>query len=189
MRAFFASVQRPADYDIEQADLEIRFGVGPWPGGNAAPLLLETLSPMCTARLLKTALERDWTQLPLIAVTGSRRGWSEWFALAGLPPPKRPTFRFDSFATALQAARGGAGVLLCSHALAHELISAGELVRLSSIELRMASAHWLVWRNERDLVPDVSRVWSWLLKEAATKPYAVAVDTDTQSRGSGLPMK
>ena len=80
-------------------------------------------------------------------------------------------------------------MLLCSHALAHELIGTRELVRLSSTELHMASAHWLVWRNERDAVPDVSRVWSWLVKEAATQPYAVAVDTATQSRGSGLPMK
>ena len=84
LRLSVASVQRPADYDIEQADLEIRFGTGPWPGGNAAPLVVETLSPMCSARLLKTALKRDWTPATTDRCNGIASG------LVGVVRPRRP---------------------------------------------------------------------------------------------------
>ncbi|RDD60953.1 LysR family transcriptional regulator [Ferruginivarius sediminum] len=161
-----AAIHRPADYELENADIEIRYGDGDWPGADKAPLLAEVLSPVCAPALLKK--EADWTRLPAIAIAGARVGWSEWCAFAGVPPPGPPALRFDSFISALEASKAGAGVLLASLPLADGSLREGSLKRLSSVELRTSAGHWLVRDSGRLGPGDADLVWRWLIDQPRT---------------------
>ncbi len=177
LRLSVAAVHRPADYDSEQADLEIRFDAGDWShpvsrryaARRPVPLLPEVLSPVCTPELKARAPAGDWTALPRLALTGARQGWSEWHALARIPPPAPGDLRFDSLITALAAAKAGAGVLLTSLRLTQSDLDSGALVRLSPIELNMPAGHWLLAGAGRAATPDVAALRDWLARQATAE--------------------
>ncbi len=107
----FETIQHLPDYARSDADFEIRFGEGNWPGREARRLFLEELAPIAAPALLKNS-SMDWHTLPRIATTGPRVGWRDWSNAMGEPPPPVPLLRFDTFVQALRAAEAGAGVLL-----------------------------------------------------------------------------
>jgi DNA-binding transcriptional LysR family regulator len=162
-----AAIHRPADYDAEQAELEIRFGDGAWPEREAQLLLPERLTPVCAPALLDPPSAGGWASLPLLGLAGGRAGWSEWCMAAGMPLPTAPRLRFDTLVTALAAAKAGAGVLLASLPLVEAEITSGALVRLSPHEFYAAASHWLVRSRSGPFGPDVAAVWRWLLQQGA----------------------
>jgi len=149
LQVSFGTVQRPADYEVIDADFEVRFGGGAWPGRRAVRLFDEVLAPVAAPSLLKGAPggAENWRRLPQIAVAGPRDGWREWAAAAGTAPPRAPSLRFDTFVQALAAALAGAGVLLASLALVESPLRNGALRRLPEPETRMETAYWLAWRE------------------------------------------
>ncbi len=158
LQVSFATVQRFGDYAAAQADLEIRFGGGAFPGLRARKLFDEILVPVAAPALL-SASSQDWRALPQIALNGPRDGWREWAAAAAVLPPRRPQLRYDSFAQALAAAIAGQGVLLASLPLASAALTAGSLVRLDEPALRMDQGYWLTWsegqaryRNQQSII-------------------------------------
>lgn len=163
LRVTLASVYRPLDYETIGAELEIRFGSGRWDGKTARHLETETLTPVCAPDLLSQAPKGDWTQLPLLGMSGPRGGWSDWADLAGAVHPGPPVFVFDSFIQALEAAKEGAGVLLASLPLTQPLLDSGRLRQLSPVVLTMSAGHWLV-RDAATLSgsSDVELLWDWL---------------------------
>lgn len=163
-----ATIQRPVDYEIGEADLEIRYGDGHWAGRNKALLLREVLSPLCAPRLLQTG--QPWQELPILAVTGARAGWADWCEYAGMPPLPAPQYRFDTYLAALAAARAGAGVLLGSLPLSREVLAQGELQRVSGVQLATNLGHWLTRDSDKAVTRASQAVWSWLAE-------AEAVDT------------
>jgi len=58
-------------------------------------------------------------------------------------PAIRPTHKFDSFVTALEAAKQGAGILLGSRPLADAALRDGHLVTLSDFALSSGTGHYL----------------------------------------------
>lgn len=161
MNISVATINRPVDYEMENADLEIHYGDGNWPGIERGLLVEERLSPVCAPALLEQ--ENDWTRLPTIGLAGARAGWSDWCALADIPPLATPVYRFDSFILALETARAGAGVMLASLPLVEASLRRGELVRLSDVELSPRSGHWLTRDQSKPASPEIEAVWSWML--------------------------
>ncbi|WP_328187216.1 LysR substrate-binding domain-containing protein [Marinobacter sp. OP 3.4] len=159
-----ATINRPVDYEMEGADLEIHYGDGEWPGVERTLILRERLSPVCAPELLDR--DSDWTQLPIIGLAGARAGWSEWCALADIPPLPMPPLRFDSFVLALEAARAGAGVLLASLPLVEASLREGRLVRLSDVELTPRSGHWLTRDHRKPVKPETEMVWRWIVSQS-----------------------
>jgi len=145
LQVLLSTIHRSSDFDAAQADFEIRFGAGSWPERTAAKLYTEVLAPACSPDLLRGSANREWRQLPTIAVSGPREGWNKWAAATGEPPLGEPVLRFDSMITALNAARAGAGVLLASLPLAQVEFDAGSLTRLSDRDLTMTGGYWLTW--------------------------------------------
>lgn len=140
----FATIHRAAEFADTEADFEVRFGSGSWPGREARRLFDEELAPALAPGLQRSP-SSDWRRLPQIAVSGPRDGWLEWAAGVGVAPPAPPSLRFDTFAQALRAARAGAGVLLGSLALMDRELEEGSLVRLPEPSYRMESGYWLTW--------------------------------------------
>jgi len=156
LQVVLGTIQRPGDYELLAADLEVRFGSGAWPGRRARRLFDEVLAPVAAPALLESSA--DWRRLPQIAVAGPRDGWREWAAAAGTAPPRPPGLRVDTFAHGLAAALAGFGVLLASLALIEPQLRNGALVRLPEPATRMDEGYWLAWREgapgfaERDTV-------------------------------------
>lgn len=157
-----ATINRPVDYEMENADLEIHYGDGAWPGIERTLLVEERLSPVCAPSLLED--NTDWTTLPVIGLAGARVGWSEWCAEANIPPLPMPAYRFDTFVLALEAAKAGTGILLASLPLTANSLERGELVRLSDVEVTTRSGHWLTRDHRKPVRPETEAVWSWFLE-------------------------
>ena len=134
------TIHTPADYGERSGVLDIRFGNGSFTGRQADRLTRETLIPMAAPSLAKTP---DWTQLPMLGVVGAREMWGEWFAAARMTPAIGPTHKFDSFVTALAAAKHGAGMVLGSRPLADAALRDGSLVTLSDFALSSGAGHYL----------------------------------------------
>lgn len=144
----FATIQQQPDYERSEADFEIRFGSGNWPGRDARQLFVEELSPVAASALLGDAPDH-WHERPRIATSGPRIGWRDWSNAMGEPPPPVSVLRFDTFVQSLRAAEAGAGVLLASLALCSEAIECGRLKRLTERTLRMEAGYWITWpRNQ-----------------------------------------
>lgn len=146
------------DYDRIEADFEIRFGAGTWPGRGARLIYRDELTPLAAPGL---AAGGNWRALPLIATSGPRLGWRDWFDARGEPPEPAPKIRFDTFVQSLQAALAGAGVILGSLPLCAAEIAAGRLIRLSPASLKMETGYWATWDSEatpfreRDILLDL----------------------------------
>ncbi|MCZ4280698.1 LysR family transcriptional regulator [Kiloniella laminariae] len=153
-----AAIHRPADYEAIKADIEIRFGNGKWEGKIATHLFSEVLSPICAPSLLVGVPEGKWQSLPCIRLAGRRSGWSEWAIEAKMSPPRKTAIRFDSFITALDAAKAGVGVLLASLPLSERALAQQEVVRLSPVELAMPIGNWLVRNPEVQMRAEVEEL-------------------------------
>src|SRR5690606_12206629 len=145
-------------YHRTDADLEIRFGDGSWSDRASRRLFREKLSPLAAPALLEAEAAPEWRELPRLAVSGPRAGWTDWASECGEAPFSAPVMRFDTFAHALHAAEAGAGVLLGSLPLCKEAVQAGRLVRLSEKVLPMKEGYWITWLRNRPLRAEFVKV-------------------------------
>ena len=139
-----ATTHRHGDYSSTRNDFEIHFGAGSWPDFHTVRLYDEVLAPVVSPELLATQVT-GWQNLPIISLSGPRDGWREWATATGASPPRPANIRFDSFASALNAAISGAGVLLASLALIKPELESKQLVQLPEKSLRMDHGYWLTW--------------------------------------------
>ncbi len=152
------------DFARTNADIEVRYGTGPWPGTVSARMYREELTPLAAPALARAGAR--WQDLPRIAVSGPRPGWQEWAARSGDDPGPAPRYRFDSFVAALSAARAGLGVLLGSLALCENDLQSASLLRLTPDTLASDSGYWMCARE--DGVP--TRQWGRLVACLCTPP-------------------
>lgn len=144
----FETIQHLPDYERAEADFEVRFGEGNWPGREARRLFREELAPVAASGLVVDT-DMDWRSLPQIATSGPRMGWRDWCNAMDMPPMTAPLLRFDTFVQALRAAEAGGGVLLASLALAAGALAQGALTRLTTETLSMEAGYWITWQRHR----------------------------------------
>ncbi|MER8642170.1 LysR family transcriptional regulator [Mesorhizobium sp. M1252] len=156
------TIHTPADYGERFVGLDIRFGIGSgsFAGRQADRLTRETLTPMASPHLANV---KDWTGLPRLTVVGAREMWGEWFAVARMKPALGPTHKFDSFVTALEAAKHGAGMVLGSRPLADAALREGSLVTLSGFTLSSGAGHYLTAPSGAHLSPAEEAVRRWFV--------------------------
>lgn len=159
-RTMVLSTETPHDDDT----VRIRYGSGDWPQAYKAPLYAELLAPLAAPALLRAGT--PWHDLSRIAVSGPRPGWSDWTARTGTPTTPVPALRFDTFSSALAAARAGQGVILASLPLCQADLDAGRLAHVTDDSLPHHETYWLIAAKER-----VSRLqWNALCDCLAGKP-------------------
>ena len=127
--------------------IRIRYGTGDWPHDYRLRLYPESIAPLAAPDLVGRH-GADWTALPRIACSGQRPGWSEWATRFAIPTTPVPRLRFDTFVSALGAARAGLGVILGSLPLCEADIAAGRLVRLGDDVLHHHESYWAVAGRE-----------------------------------------
>lgn len=130
----------------EDDAIRIRYGAGDWPVAYRAPLYDERLSPVAAPDLLGLG---NWQDLPRLSVSGPRPGWRQWAEHFATPTTPMPYLRFDTFGSALAAARAGLGVLLASLPLVEADLTSGALKRASAEVLTHHETYWLLASKER----------------------------------------
>jgi len=149
----------------ENADVEIRFGPGNYPGIEVVKILDEPVFPVCspgyladvgpfnapeklsTARLLRCPLEP----------------WRPWLVAAGLNWPE-PSLgaQFVDLGLMLEAAVNGQGVALARHRMARSWIGSGVLVPLFDIQAHSIYAYYITYPPGCEPGSDVMAFARWM---------------------------
>ncbi|MBN3815361.1 LysR family transcriptional regulator [Paraburkholderia sp. Se-20369] len=166
-----------ADLRHKEVDVAVRYGNGRWADGTATLLFDEEVFPVCSpgwrdanpasgtlAELAEAALiESDSTSEGWL-------GWEEWFRSVDFRPPKlHYALRCSLYTDAIQAARYGQGVALGWGRLVHDLLAAGELVRLSAASFKPRDAYFIVVPHGRTMSPAIDGLIDWLREDVVAE--------------------
>ncbi|WP_088279413.1 LysR substrate-binding domain-containing protein [Ideonella sp. A 288] len=141
------------DVKAEDADLEIRFGTGPYTDMEQVRILTDDVCPVCSPEYeleagpfddhFETADEVGRARLirsPLVP-------WNIWFKACGIALPEpREGAQFNDVGLMLDAAAAGFGVTLTRLKLAAAWLDSGRLVRLSPRSVPSPYHHHLCWK-------------------------------------------
>lgn len=164
------------DFQRDDADCAVRYGLGKWPGVASEHLLDERFLAVCSPRLSGGRLPKrppDLARCPLLR--SNDEFWRPWFAAAGLPwpePARGPIFN-DS-AHLLQAAIDGHGVALARTSLLGDDVRNGLLVRLFDIEVPSDRHYYFVYPPRMAGAPKVELFGKWLRDEVAREARSVS---------------
>ncbi|MGB7242916.1 MAG: LysR family transcriptional regulator [Sulfitobacter sp.] len=134
-------------YDPPKNDvIGIRYGSGSWASAYKLPLYDEQMAVMAAPELARR--KDHWENWPRIACSGSRPGWNDWIKQYNTSTTPVPGYRFDTFLSALGAARAGLGVVVGSLPLCAADLAAGRLEKLSDDTLDHHETYWLIAEKE-----------------------------------------
>ena len=161
-----------ADFTLEGADLEIRYGWGDWRDASSRRLTWEQAFPVCApalaARLKSPA---DLAAETLLHVVGFETGWPHWLAQAGAPDvlDSARAILCDTTVVVMDLARRAEGVGLVRSSFAGDALAAGELAVPFDQVLSLDEAFYLVEPRTRALRPEAAAFRDWLFEEADTE--------------------
>ena len=165
------------DFQRDAFDGAVRLGSGRYPGLEAIKLFDESVTAMCSPRLLEepnmlsspddlcdyTLLHDDSMKFDSVAPS-----WATWLRAAGaegVDTSRGPHFSQPDHA--LQAAIDGAGVVLGWRYLAANDIAAGRLVQPFSLALPLGSTFYLVYPEAYADRPKIVAFRDWLIGETS----------------------
>jgi len=174
-----SSAMSMIDFQRDSFDAAVRLGYGRYPGLAAVKLFEESVTPMCSPRMLeggRPILEPDDLQRQVLLHDDSlgfdpaAPDWSSWLRAAGAEAVDASRGnRFGQPDHALQAAIDGAGVVLGWRHLAADDIAAGRLVTLFDLSLPLGSNFYLVYPEAHAGRKKVVMLQDWLLQEIGQK--------------------
>lgn len=164
----------PVDLQAGEADAAIRYGLGPYPGLAALPLLTDSFAPVCSPHLgLRepldlldaTLIHFEWGPQAKKVSVPSWRSWIEQAGLAGIDAEAGITFNDES--SAIQAAIAGQGIALLSTALVAAELASGALVQPFFGPELPGLRYDLVYPGGAETWPQVTVLRSWVMSEIA----------------------
>jgi LysR family glycine cleavage system transcriptional activator len=177
------------EFGQADADLEIRYGGGKWPGFRAERLFWEMLFPVCSPALLEgpVPMEKpeDLADHTLIHVIGEPENWQMWLRAAGVSGLSvGGGLQFDLHMMATHAAIAGIGVALGLSPMVDDPITDGRLIAPFDISIPARDAHFVVTPEEAIDRREVQLFKAWLLEEARShdRPFDAAADGDAGPR-------
>jgi LysR family glycine cleavage system transcriptional activator len=163
---------RYADFARDRVDVAIRFGLGPWEGLHAEPIVDLDFFPVCSPGLAAgdPPLRRpaDLARHTLIHVAQTPAAWAAWLKAAGVPElaPRR-NVTYDHVSLALAAAESGQGVALSTPILCGQRLRAKRLRRPFRETLRSDATYHFVCRPESLADATVAALRDWLVERLA----------------------
>jgi len=138
---------------LEEVDLELRFGTGPFHDREFCQLLADEVSPACSPAYLQrhgpfeggfsTDAEVSRSQL----LRTPLESWRTWFKACGIGLPEPASgHQLTDLGLALDAAAEDFGVVLMHLKLGSAWLDNGRLVRLSPRSVPSPNAYFLCWR-------------------------------------------
>lgn len=167
------------DFQHDDFDAAIRLGTGQWFGLETIKLFEESVTPMCSPRLLEglSALNspddlRNHVLLHNHSMDYDPQAptWDTWLNAAGAShvEASRGT-HFSLPDHGMQASIDGAGVVLGWRSLAASDIAAGRIVAPFDLSLPLGSSFYLVYPEAHGPRPNIAAFRNWLLKELREK--------------------
>lgn len=167
----------------KEADIDIRYGKGNWPGYKAYRLTWDELFPVCSPLLLQDepsiAPELALEKYGLLHVIGYEEGWGYWLRQTGIscvPPSKG--MQFDTLITALEMAARGHGFALGRTSLVSEMLSDGRLVAPFKQTVSTSEAFYAVLPEHQYASPQTQLFLDWILEEASLSKESPSQATD-----------
>lgn len=164
------------DFEADDVDAAVRFGAGAYPGAISHRLFHTVVVPVCSPALLQAgpALKspRDLFSRTLCYVDCKPGGivwpnWPMWMAAAGIDDfDDSRSVAFTESSHVVQAVIDGGAVGLVEWELVERDVSAGRLVRLFDVGVRVAPeyAYHLVYPTGSDADPRVCALRDWMLE-------------------------
>ncbi len=156
---------------LEDVDLAIVFGAGPWPHVEELRLFGQSYVAACAPGLTAQSPIREVTDLnghALLVHTARRDSWERWAEAGAVNPPMaHKRVLFDTMTELVRATERGLGVGLTPVPLAVERIHLGQLTRLFDHALPSVKSYFLLHRAEEASRAEVAGFREWLLKELA----------------------
>jgi LysR family glycine cleavage system transcriptional activator len=163
-----------ADFERDDVDVVIRFGLGHYPGLHVEHLLTEVLFPVCSPALLRgpipLAQPADLAHHTLLH-DEMRQEWPLWLnavGVNGVDASRGPSF--SQWDLALRAAVGGQGVALGQSTLVTQFLQSGELVCPFEIRSPSEFGYYFLCMPERLAEPKITAFREWLREELAASP-------------------
>lgn len=163
--------QRLVDFAVEEVDLALRFGTGPYPGLHADRLMTEVIIPVAAPQLA-ASITSPTDLLCHTLLSDDGRTWDpsipDWNTLLKtLDVAGDPCIRcFSNSNLVIEAADAGLGVALMWHSLVVDKLQAGRLQRLFDTPLPTDHCYQLVISPRRLHVPKIAAFRSWILEQA-----------------------
>lgn len=164
---------RLVDFEADEIDLAIRYGLGGYEDVASVPLFREEVFPVCTPLLAKTLRRpEDLSRVLLIhdETTGKDPNfpdWRAWLNAAGAPGVDAERgLRFRLSSMAVQAAIDGQGVALGRRVLVADDLRAGLLTQPFTTVLPARPAYWLITPKAGSRGA-AEALRSWLLQQVA----------------------
>lgn len=154
------------DLSLSESDVEVRFGVGNYPGIVTEELFVEPAFAVASPAYLRQ-IEGLQTPADLQRATLLRsplEPWQPWFEAAGLDWPEPVTgLRIDDLGLLLELVRHGHGIGLTRQHFAQDLIETGQLVPLFDVRLTTPPhAYYVVYERQVRERPEVDLFIDWL---------------------------
>jgi DNA-binding transcriptional LysR family regulator len=167
-----SAAHTPSDFNLGQADIDIRYGVPNWPDLVIEPLFEERIVPLASPAFIQAHRLKRPDQLlgvKLIQSNVSVVQWADWFAaFTELRVPDRFAVRFDRAQMSLDAATQGLGVALESATIAGRHIADRRLRPVFGLDKAIkVKAHFAVYPARHARRPPVEAFLSWIHGEAA----------------------
>lgn len=165
------------DFQRDDFDASIRLGSGKWFGLEAIKLFDESVTPMCSPRLLKgpdaIKCPDDLSKHVLLHnhsmdYDPNSPTWEKWLQAAGASgvDASRGT-HFSLPDHGLQASIDGAGVALGWRFLSTKDLAAGRVVEPFDLVLPLGSAFYMVYPEANSLRPNIAAFRDWLMREVS----------------------
>lgn len=161
-----------ADFERDDVDVVIRYGLGKYPDLHVEHLLADDLFPVCSPKLLEgTAPLKNPGDLARHTLLHDelRQEWPLWLravGIEGIDASRGPSFSL--WELSLQAAIAGQGVALGHSTLVAEYLKSGQLIRPFQISSPSEFGYHLVCLPRRAREPKIMAFRSWLKEEIAT---------------------
>lgn len=158
-----------ADFTLEGADLEIRYGRGGWRDASSRRLTWERAIPVCAPEVAaRLASPRDLAAETLLHVVGFETGWPHWLAEAGAADiaDSARAILCDTSVVVVDLARRGEGVALMRSSFADDALRAKELLAPFDLRPPLDEAFHLVQPSKHVLRPEAQAFRDWLIEEA-----------------------
>ncbi len=167
------ATRRLVDLAVEDVDVALRFGPGPYPGLDAERLMTEVIVPVAVPTLA-AAIKRPADLLSCTLLHDDSHewdptfpDWDTWLASLGVEIAAPLHIRdYGDINLVIQAAASGLGVALAWHSLVADELRGGRLVRLLDRALPTDHGYHLVAPPNRRQLPKVVAFREWLLAQA-----------------------
>ena len=164
----------------QDTDLEIRHGLGKWPGFFADRLSWDSLTPVCSPDYFASVSNSanpftldTLLQCQLINVIGYNEGWGHWFNKLEIKSANlERCLQLDSLIPALELAAQGQGVALGRSCLIEQLIKSRRLMKPLVENVSTDEAFYLLTAENKHSQTNVTIFRTWLLDQVQPKEVA-----------------